>query len=372
MVNPLEHLPGNVMMKKIFNIIIFLLVALFLLLLLNNCKQQNKKTTEAYPLVEGEYIGQEKPGLTPELFAPGILSTRHYENSITFSPNGKEIYFAIAAPRNFFVILFMKHENNRWKKPQVAPFSGKYKDGFPFFAPGGKRIYFCSCRPLSNTKEHKKDWDIWVVDKTNPGWSEPQNLGFPVNSDSNDKSPTVTGDGTLYFSRSKKGSADIYRSKFVNGKYMQPEKLSDSINSPCYETHPYIAPDESYIIFSSYERPDGFGKADIYISFRKEDGSWTRSENMGKKMNTRTHENCAIISPDGKFLFFCSYRRTPYKTYWKKTLTYDEVLAKIETLDNYYPDGCPNFYWVDSKIIEQFKTTYVEQEKKNKRKEEIE
>ena len=63
---------------------------------------------------------------------------------------------------------------------------------------------------------------------------------------------------------------------------MEPKKLPPSINSDQYQSHAFIAPEESYLLFSSYERKAGFGKADLYISFNKDDGTWTPSKNMGK------------------------------------------------------------------------------------------
>jgi Tol biopolymer transport system component len=323
----------------------------FILMVLVSCS-----VLDDFPALKGSYLGQKPPGMTPEIFAPGIISTRHYENSITFSPDGNEIYYAIASRAagrgNLFVILFTKKENKRWIRPQVTSFSGKYVDGFPCISPDGKHLYFSSYRPLEENGEPKNDWDIWAVDKTDHGWSEPYNLDPQINTDERESSPTVTLDGTMYFKRSGSGYSNIYRSRPVNGKYSEPEILSNSINSETSEAHPFIAPDESYLLFSSWRRQDGFGEADIYVSFRKSDGTWTEAVNLGEKINTSAHENCPIISPDGRFLFFNSYKNDENQSsYWKKPLSYDEVLKKLDTIYN----GFPNIYWVDAKIIEDLK-----------------
>lgn len=329
---------------------VFIGIAILTVFILSHCARQDD-----FPVLNGDYLGQTPPGDAPELFAPGIVSTRHYENSITFSPDGNEIFYAIASPAagrgNLFVILYIKRENNRWTRSQVALFSGQYVDGFPCISPDGKRLYFASYRPLEENGEHKKDWNIWVVDRIEKGWSQPKSLGPTINTGDRESSPSVTADGTLYFKRSGGGTSDIFRSEFINGNYEEPEKLGDAINSDTSEDHPFIAPDESYLLFSSWRRPDGFGEADLYISFRRLDGSWTQAKNLGEMMNTSSHENCPIISPDGKYFFFNSYKKNQYRPFWEKPLSYDEVLEKLNDINN----GFPNIYWVDAKIIEEFK-----------------
>ena len=97
---------------------IFVGFVLFIVFVFNGCAQQDN-----FPVLQGPYLGQKPPGLTPEIFAPGIISTEHEEFKAVFSPDGKELYYQLwGAP--FPVILMMKEENGVWTKPQVAPFSG--------------------------------------------------------------------------------------------------------------------------------------------------------------------------------------------------------------------------------------------------------
>ena len=324
--------------------------ACFIPLFMHGCSQQHD-----FPVLQGPYLGQNPPGIKAELFAPGIVSTRHYENSITLSPDGNEICYAIASPAagrgNLFVILILKKENNRWSWPQVAPFSGQYVDGFPCFSPDGTQLFFASYRPVEANAPPRKDWDIWVVDRTENGWSEPHHLGPRINTADRESAPSVTMDGTLYFKRSAGGSSDIYRSRLMKGQYEEPEKLSGAINSETSEDHPFIAPDESYLLFSSWRRPDGYGEADLYISFRRGDDSWTPAKNLGDIINTNAHENCPFVSPDGCYFFFNSYKKGKQDPYREQPLSYDEVIQKLNDIHN----GFPNIYWMDAKIIEALK-----------------
>jgi len=287
-----------------------------------NCQQD-------FPVLKGDYLGQKKPGLIPELFAPGLLSTKeHSAIGLAFTPDGKELYYTSWGGEPRARIMYMKRESTRWSKPQTAPFSGKYMDWDLNLSPDGNKLFFNSRRPVKENGEPKEDADIWLVERTKNGWSEPENLGSPVNTDKNEVHPTVSRNGTLYFFAQyddSRGSADIYRSKLVNGQYTQPENLGDAVNSEFPEMDPFVAPDESYLIFHS-PRPDGFGQNDLYISFRAKDGTWSEAINMGTKINTQASEYCGRVSPDGKYFFFSIRKESP-----------------------------ANFYWVDAKIINELK-----------------
>jgi len=265
---------------------------------------------EKFPELEGPYLGQKSPGMKPELFAPGIISTSPNEYSPFFSPDGKEVYFSRNIPK--CSILYMKLQNNRWTKPLIAPFSGKYIDGDPFISPDGKKLYFGSNRPADGSEEPKDDFDIWVVEKTESGWSEPENLGSPVNSNKNEIFISISGNGTIFYGteygKNNFGHEDIYCTRIINGSHSSPENLGVAINTEFADLEPFIAPDESYIIFVSYGRPDGFGGSDLYFSVREKDGSWSKAVNMGEIINSRLTEQAPLVSPDGRYLFFTSDR----------------------------------------------------------------
>ncbi len=204
--------------------------------------------------------------------------------------------------------MVMKREKDIWTEPQTASFSGTFSDVDLFIAPDGKRLFFCSNRPLDGKGGMRPTFDIWVVERRGPEWSEPVNLGPPVNSDENEFYPTVTKDGTLYFQSWRPGSAggrDLYRSRLESGAYRTVERLGGPVNGDLPEGDGLISPDETFLVYS-VGRPDGFGQGDLYVSFRSPDGSWTEPRNLGEAVNTKLNENCPILSPDGKFLFYTS------------------------------------------------------------------
>jgi Tol biopolymer transport system component len=201
---------------------------------------------------------------------------------------------------------FMRQENNQWSSSQPVPFVSPQNDCDPFFSFDGRRLYFISTRP-KKSRGNTKDWDIWFVEKEGDAWSEPLNLGAPVNSNVDEYYVSLTKDGTIYFASNRDGglgSFDIYRSRFINGHFKKPENLGEAVNTTYLEHDPFVASDESFLIFTSVDRPGGFGTGDLYISYQREDGTWSEASNLGKAFNTSGYDFCPMVSPDGKYFFF--------------------------------------------------------------------
>ncbi len=267
-----------------------------------------KMSPKDWPELKGEYLGQPKPGATPALFAPGVVSTEKSELNSVFTPDGREFYFTIQKTQGAWTIMVMKREGDLWSRPQAASFSGSHSDVDLFIAPDGKKLYFCSNRPRNGKAEAQKNYDIWVVERRSGGWSEPANLGAPVNSDQDEFYPALTRDGTIYFQSRRPesgGGAHIYRARLEEGSYRKAEKLGATINCEPFVGDTLVAPDESWVVFS-VNRPGGFGQGDLCVSFREEGDSWTEPQNLGSGINTRANENCAILTPDGRYLFYTS------------------------------------------------------------------
>ena len=283
-----------------------------------------------------------QPIKTPVIFGEGIISTGDYESHPAFVPDGRTLYFVKSTPTfSFWTIVVSRFVDGRWTTPEVAPFSGRYSDADPFITADGKKFYFISYRPVPG--KTTRDLDIWVMDKTENGWSEPRNLGKPVNSEANEWYPTVAGDGTLYFGSGRaggSGATDIYRSQLSNGNYAEPENLGSAINTEFDEYEPLIAQDQSYLIFMAAGRPDGNARSgDLFLSYRK-DGTWTKAINLGNEINSPREEFSPTISPDGKYFFFASARgrRAP-----EKQMSYDELMGWLRGTRN----GLGDIYHMD-------------------------
>jgi hypothetical protein len=272
---------------------------------------------QKFPVLKGKYLGQKRPGPKPEVFAKGIVSTQFGEHgSLTISPDGKEIYWGVMLESQgsggTIAVLTAKMEGETWTPPRMASFSKGFeiKNDVPFISPDGRRLFFHSSRPIRPGSKEVKE-NVWIVDKTPGGWAEPKALGEAVNRMNLRWQSTVSRKGTLYFASTESdglGGSDIYLSRFEEGKYAKPVNLGAPVSSSLIESGPFIAPDESYIIF------DRQGEG-LVISYRDKEGKWTKPKNLGPAINYRGAQ-APYVSPDGKYLFFNSGRNRNYDIYW--------------------------------------------------------
>jgi hypothetical protein len=215
------------------------------------------------------------------------------------------------------VIMYMREEGGRWTRPQVVA------EGLtPFITAEGRRIVFST-------------WSLWVMDKTKQGWSTPRKLNDVVNFQKRQDTPSVTAAGTLYFCSMYGDQDGIYRARLIDGEYREREKLEYGISSEHTDGYPFIAADESFLIFGSF-RPGSRGMSDLYVSFQRRDGSWTKPRNLGSRINSEAKDGYPFVTVDGRYLFFMSSRISPLNS------------RRI-------PDGPGNVYWVKADFLERMR-----------------
>lgn len=271
-----------------------------------------------FPVLKGGYLGQKSPGNTPEMFARGIVSTESTEHGApVFSPDGKEIYwFSWPGP----LTQTMHIEKGRWTNPLIINLGGN-----PTFSPDGKKIFFG--RGESGRR------GIGYCERTETGWSEKKWIDSLVDKANSGWEIWLTKSGTVYFSTriaGGSGGTDICKASLVNGTYVNIENLGPEVNSESDEwgdSGGFVSPDENYLIFSS-DRPGGYGGSDLYISFRKKDGTWTKAVNMGGKINNNELQMWPYVSPDGKFLFYISQINGAIDCYWISAKIIEELKPK--------------------------------------------
>jgi len=295
------------------------------------------------------YAGQDLPYAlggpfpSPVVFAPGQISTGDYESHAAFTPDGNEVYFLKNAPDfSFWTIVVSRFENGQWTEPEIATFSGQYSDADPFITSDGRRLFFISNRP-TKAGEAKQDMDIWMVERKGAGWGEPMNPGEPLNSIGNEWYPTVSSNGTLYFGSDRAGgfgNTDLYRSKPSGGNFGSPENLGAPVNSTADEFEPWIAPDQSFLVFMA-GRPDSLGAYDLYVSCAQKE-KWGAVRNLGKPFNSSGKEFSPKITPDGKYFYFTSTRGFGNQPLSKR-LSSEELIQKLHSSGN----GLGDIYIVD-------------------------
>jgi len=276
--------------------------------------------------LSGDYLGQKPPGESPEKFAPGIISRDdRYELMSAFSPDGKEFCFTVTNEQwSHFEIWYTKNESGKWTEPKILPFLPASGGFGPVFSPDNKTIYFSA----SNWVTHPST--IWYSNRKNDSWSAPVKMDVPVNSKGDQWQFSMAKDNTLIFTSNRQGgtgSYDLYISEPVNNKYTSVANLT-GLNSPADEYSAFIAPDKSYIIFSS-QRKGTFGWDDLYITFRQKNKTWTKPVNLGPEINTIHAEFAPHVSPDGKYLF---YSKWDVKNKWSDIywVRFDKRLAGLK------------------------------------------
>jgi len=236
---------------------------------------------------------------------------------LTISPDGKEAFWVNSnGGRDTLAIMQSKKVNEKWQKPEIAKFSENltWKNIDPMFSPDGKTLLFQSNRPVEG-KSDRKRFDIWAVKKVNNGWSQEYHLGNTINTDDSESFASMTKDGSVYFMKENpdgKGKSDIYVSRFVKGEFQTPINIGIPINTIERESNPFIAPDESFILYFTTKPEGSFGEIDLLISFN-ENGKWSEPKNLGSKINTTLAEFCPFYHKKEKRLYFSRQKNLPNK-----------------------------------------------------------
>ena len=283
----------------------------------NACNTKNQKTNELdFPPLEELFFEQKPPGLIPEKIAPKFVATgEDFVSNVKFSPDMKEIYVDKHGG-NFkdSKTLVIRYENNKWQHGVVSNI--KRPDNF---SKDGALIY----------KGNK------YMERTESGWSELKPMGAPFD-DKLIMGISITDQKTIFFSHFSRldvpdRDGAISYSRFVDGTYQPSQKLGKGINNGKPLGHPYIAPDESYLIWDAV-REEGYGNSDLYISFKQKDGSWGSVMNLGPHINTEQSDSGPNVTPDGKYLTFSRGGYT------------------VNEDGSFYVFGSP--YWVSTQVIE--------------------
>ena len=252
---------------------------------------------EKYPDIAERYLGQKPPKMTPQAFAPGKVFTDDYlESEVLFLPDMTELSFTRSGGKYQKPALYvMQYKDKQWHKKMIAPADAKQYQ--TRFSP-----------TVAEMKQHEVFKDIPIIGLAKSA----SDTYYFYELDFND------------------GSGHMSYSRLVNGQYEKPIKMTSAVNRGKYIAHPYIAPDESYLMWDAEK--EGESTPDIYISFRQKDGSWGVAMSMGDKINTPLYEQRPKVTPDGKYLFF-----------WRGDV-------KKRDDGSTYVEGGP--HWVDAKVIE--------------------
>ena len=315
------------MFKKLIVLTIFLLLTL-------SCSGPTETTEQASLL----YWNETPPEGTRKIFKPGIVSTNYSNGCAAMMDGGKLCVFTHGDSGTFFSYL----KGTEWTEPVPAPWEndGGYTDYTS--GPDGKTIYLQTRR--SRGEDYPTSTDTWKsVWQGDGNWTEPEPMPDAVLSDQSEGYPSVCDNGDFYFFSSRGNTlANMYRHLLVNGEYQPVEKLPYPLNTKYHEIDPVISPRGNYIIFGS-GRPGGYRSSCFYVSFVKEDGSFTNPVVFPEDLFAGAAPVRATFTEDGKYLFFpVLAKQDPSK---------GEIVSN-DWVERY---GTTDTYWIDLEFIEDLK-----------------
>lgn len=268
-------------------------------------------TATSSPLVQcsgmkGPYLGQKPPGKAPELFAPDAFRGVEAHDSPTFSRDGTEMVVPVMG--NDEQVRYFRSTGGAWFR-EAAPFDvPQFLNGL-FLSPSGRRLYLLV---FEDGREN-----FYRLDKTNGRWSTRQSLGSEANSLPTHWSFSVASNEHLYFA----SEGDLFVSRSDGQKHTRPVRLPAPVNTSAGEMCPFVAPDESYLVFARHEPTvpaTGRITHDLFICFRLSGDIWSEAVPLGPGVNVPGVDDiCPLVSPDGKYLFFVSRRiDRAFRAFW--------------------------------------------------------
>jgi WD40-like Beta Propeller Repeat. len=287
------------------------------------------------------------PDVTPKVLAPDVLCTGDDESHASVFPDGRTLYFLKNTPSfDFYTIVYSELRDGKWSRPRTAPFSGRYADADIVFTADGRRAYFVSARPVNG--QPREDMEIWTVERDARGnWGEPRHVD-ELSSPTDEWFPNLTADGTIYFGSDRPGGVggtDIWRARFVNGKFQPPQNVGAPVNSKGDEIEPFISADERTLIVAARNRGDAVGAYDLYVAQRRGE-RWDTPRHPGPPINSTGWDFAPRLSPDGKIFIFTSNRGFGSQGP-ERTLDFDQLERRLRSPGN----GLRDIYYVSADAL---------------------
>ena len=250
----------------------------------------------AEPFAKGPYLGQTPPGPAARIFSPGLISDTRpqvWESNGTFSADGNTFCFLRVGG-----IFITEHTEQGWTAPKLIETIRESQPAAwgPCLSPDANSIYFTrAVGPVSKCNMYRSD-------RTAHGWTGPQSLGPPLSSPAYEVTCCIAMNNSMYFgSKRKYNKIRIWFAPFADNTWTRAVQIF--LDHP-HAGDPGIAPDESFMVFTSINLPGGYGHRDIYLTLRLPDGTWSKPRNLGYRINSSYVEHSPRISPDKKYLFF--------------------------------------------------------------------
>ena len=239
-----------------------------------------------------------------------------------FSPDGKLVVFGRSVGKGISIFV-SERSAGQWGPAQVAPFSGTYRDLEPTFDPHGKYLIFASNRPLqpggkladgnyNGQLSPENGGRLWKVERRGQAWGEPKPLPASINVGGSVFSPSITGDGSLYYMRPVHDGEKfhLFRAQMKAGAFLPPERVAFSNLEAFGDYDPAVSKDDRFLIFSSPRPPAPAHQADLFI-VRRTNGGWSEPVDLRLSVSPDVYATEARLDPAERTLFFTNARKLP-------------------------------------------------------------
>jgi WD40-like Beta Propeller Repeat len=314
----------------------------------------------AYKGNPGRCWGQEPPGTTPEIFAPGLVSTGLRERDIVLGSRSDRLMYGVM-DLGLATIMVSDWIDGRWSEPISAPWH-RDKD-FACFEPtlsnDGHSVYFLTNQAAPGQTQGRgwANQNIFVSHWRDGTWSEAAALPAPVTTEAAEYFPSMTADGALYFSREdQEGHPAIWMALPSADGFSEPTRLPAEVNVGQDNYNAFVSRDQGFLIVCVAGHEQNLGAADYWISFRDVKGGWLPAVNMGPDFNQQgTRASSAFLAPDLGVLFFSSNRKKAAPRSAGERLTREDLLI-MHTEPGM---GSSDLWWVDASVLDDFKMKAV-------------
>ena len=180
-------------------------------------------------------------------------------------------------------------------------------EGAQTISADGKLLVFTGC----DRRGGLGSCDLYYANRRpDGGWSEPRNLGAPVNTAAWESQPSLSANGDLLFFASTRpggrGKADLYAAgRTPGGGWGEPINLGPAVNTDGDETTPFFHADGRTLYFMSDRHP-GMGNFDLFLTRLGDDGTWAAPENLGYPLNTAANEGSLVVALDGQTAYYAT------------------------------------------------------------------
>ncbi len=244
----------------------------------------------------------------PKSLGPNI-NTTNAEYLPSFTADGELLIYTsrVRGQEDFYM---SSNIDGVWQKGKpMQEINTPNNEGAQSISADGRFMVFTAC----NRKDGYGSCDLYFSEVRDGRWTPPANIGSPINSKGWESQPSISANGqAIYFTSSRSGGVggkDIWVShRKSSGKWSAPENLGSAVNTKMDDQSPFIHADNQTLYFMSKGHP-GMGEYDLFLAKRGEDQQWSKPQNLGYPINTKSSEGALVVSRDGKTAYFASDRK---------------------------------------------------------------